>query len=322
MSRLVFLVAALLFFAAAAPVARAGAVPPRWRVRLGFLTVLGVFATAVSLLAAILLPEVLVVRSVREIWQTCTAVFRAIWESPLGRWPSIVAGIALALVLGRLVWALVASYRVTRRARVVVGEARGGSRKKYRVHVLPVDLPEAYSVPGLRGQIVLTRGLLRVLDEDEQRAVLMHEEGHLRARHHQLLSFTMAVEAALSPIVPAGWALAGLEQAVEEAADEYAASRLGSALPVATGLSKAALAGLSRPLGALSIGSGPDIPARVRRLLDAPDVPRWIPMACVAAVALLLVVLTVTQVTAGFALVAVTHHLFGVGAATMCPLIR
>jgi Zn-dependent protease with chaperone function len=322
MSRLGFLVGALLLFAAAAPAVLARVVPPRWRVRLGFLTVFGMFVTTVSLLAAILLPEVLVVSSIRDIWQTCTAAFRAIWESPLGRWPSVVAGIALALVLGRFAWALVASFRVTRRARVVVGEARGGSRNGYQVHVLPVDLPEAYSVPGLRGQVVLTRGLLRVLDEDEQRAVLMHEEGHLRARHHQLLSFTKAVETALSPIVPAGWALAGLEQSVEEAADEYAASRLGSALPVATGLSKAALAGLSSPLGALSIGSGPDIPGRVRRLLDVPDVPRWMPIACVAAVALLLAVLTATQVIAGFALVAATHHLLGVGAAATCPLFR
>lgn len=322
MSRLGFLVAALLLFAAAAPVASARAVPPRWRVRLGFLTVLGMFVTAVSLLAAILLPEVLVVRSVPEVWQTCTAAFRALWESPLGRWPSIVAGVALALVLGRFAWAVVASVHVTRRARVVACEARGENRRGYHVHVLPVDLPEAYSVPGLRGQVVLTRGLLQLLDEDERHAVLMHEEGHLRARHHLLLSFAKAVNAALSPAIPTGWALAGLEQSVEEAADEYAAARLGSALPVATGLSKAALAGLSSPLGALSIGSGPDIPARVHRLLDAPAVPRWIPIACVAAVVLLLLVLAATQVIAGFALVAATHHLLGLGAAATCPLFR
>jgi len=322
MSRLGFLVGALLLFAAAAPAARASVVPPRWRVRLGFLAVFGMFVTAVSLLAAILLPEVLGVRSIQEIWQTCTAAFRAIWESPLGRWPSVVAGVALALVLGRFAWALVASVRATRRARVMAGEARGGSRTGYRVHVLPVDHPEAYSVPGLRGQIVLTRGLLQVLDEDEQRTVLMHEEGHLKARHHLLLTFAKAVNAALSPVVPAGWALAGLEQSVEEAADEYAATKLGNALPVATGLSKAALAGLNSPLGALSIGSGPDIPARVHRLLDAPDVPRWIPVACIVAAVLLLVVLTTTQVIAGFALVAATHHLLGVGAAATCPLFR
>lgn len=311
-----------MLFAVAAPAVRARAVPPRWRVRLGFLTTLGMFVATVSLLAAILLPEVLVARGVGEVWHTCTVAFRAIWESPLGRWPSIVAGIALAVVLGRFTWALVAAVRATRRARVVVGETHPRSRIGYDVHILPVDLPEAYSVPGLRGQVVLTRGLLKVLDEDERRAVLMHEEGHLKARHHLFLSFAQAMNAALSPVVPSGWALAGLVQAIEEAADEYAASRLGSALPVATGLSKAALAGLSSPLGSLSIGSGPDIPARVHRLLDAPAVPRWIPIACVAAVVLLLLVLTATQVIAGFALVAATHHLLGLGAAATCPLFR
>lgn len=322
MSRLAFLVGALLLFAVAGPAARTRAAPPRWRVRVGFLTVFGMFGATVSLLAAILLPEVLVAGNVREIWQTCTAAFRAIWESPLERWPSIVAGIVLAVVLGRFAWALVASVRATRRARVVIEETRRRSDVGYHLHVLPVDLPEAYSVPGLRGQVVLTRGLLAVLDEDEQRAVLMHEVGHLKARHHLILSVAKAVNAALSPVVPTVWALAGLEQAVEEAADEYAASRLGSALPVATGLSKAALAGLSSPLGALSIGSGPDIPARVHRLLDAPAVPRWIPIACLIAVALFLFVLTTTQVIAGFALVAATHHLLGLGAAATCPLFR
>lgn len=321
MSRLGFLVAALLLFAAAGPSARATVVPPVWKVRLGFLAIVGTFVALVSLLAGILLPEVLVVRSVGEIWHTCTAAFRAIWANPLGRWPSIMAGIALALVMGRFAWALVAAVRATRRARVVAPDTWSRA-SRYRIHVLPVDLPEAYSVPGLRGQIVLTRGLLDVLDEDEQRAVLMHEEGHLKARHHVLLTFAKAVNSALSPIVPTRWALAELEQSVEEAADEYAATRLGNALPVATGLSKAALAGLNSPLGALSMGSGPDIPARVHRLLDAPHVPRWIPIVCVVAAALLLAVLTATQMVAGFALVAATHHLLGVGAAATCPLFR
>lgn len=190
------------------------------------------------------------------------------------------------------------------------------------------------SAPGIilpadqgRGAILLTlttthkpatRGLLQVLDEEEQRAVVMHEEGHLRGRHHLLLTFAKAARAALSPVVPTGRALAGLEQSVEEAADDYAAIRLGNALPVATGRSKAALAGLNSPVGALSIGSGPDVPARVHRLLDGQDVPRWIPIACVAAMALLLVALTATQVIAGFALVAATHHLLGIGAVATC----
>lgn len=57
-------------------------------------------------------------------------------------------------------------------------------------------------------------------------------------------------------------------------------------------------------------------------MLDAPDVPRWIPIACVAAVAVLLAVLAATQVIAGLAVVAATHHLLGLGAAATCPLYR
>ena len=43
MSRLGLLVAALMLFVVAAPVARAGVIPPMWRVRLGFLTIVGTF---------------------------------------------------------------------------------------------------------------------------------------------------------------------------------------------------------------------------------------------------------------------------------------
>ncbi|MGH2590680.1 MAG: M56 family metallopeptidase [Actinomycetota bacterium] len=312
---------AVAVFVLAVPLlAKATAVPPRWRVRLAAMVVFGMFVSSVSLLAAVLLPEVLVVNSLREIWETCTAAFQAIWGSPLGRWPSVVAGIALALVLGRFFWALVGSLRATRRARVL-GEPRRRLAHGERVYVLPVDIPEAYSVPGLRGQVVVTRGLLDALDEEERHAVLLHEEGHLRSRHHLLLSFARAARTSLSPL-PTGRAIAGLEQAIEEAADEYAAARLGNPLPVATGLSKAALAGMSSPVGVLSLGSGQDVPARVRRLLEAPSLPRWVPVACLVALAALLGVIAVTQMIAGFAVVAAAHHLLGVGAAATCPLIR
>lgn len=321
MTRLWLLVGAVAIFVLAVPLlGKTKAVPPKWRVRLAALAVVGTFVSAVSLLAAVLLPEVLVVSSFREIWETCTAAFRAIWDSPLGRWPSVAAGIVLALVLGRFSWALVGGFRATRRARVL-GEPRRRLAHGEHVYVLPVDLPEAYSVPGLRGQVVVTRGLLDVLDEEEQRAVFLHEEGHLRARHHLLLSFARSAGVSLSPF-PTGRAIAGLEQAIEEAADEYAAARLGNPLPVATGLSKAALAGLSSPVGVLSLGSGDDVPARVRRLLETPPVPRWVPVACLVALAALLGVIAGTQVIAGFAVVAAAHHLVGVGAAATCPLIR
>ncbi|MGH2658319.1 MAG: M56 family metallopeptidase [Actinomycetota bacterium] len=322
MTRLGFLTGAFaLFVTAGWLVERAASVPPRWRVRLGFLTIIGMMITAVSLVAAILLPEVLFVSSIHEIWGICKAAFRAIGMHPLGRWTSIVAGVVLAAMFGRFAWAFIASLRATRRARVTRSEPRWTLAGGARVYVLPLDFPEAYSVPGVRGQVIVTRGLLKALEKDEQRAVLLHEEGHIRARHHLLLSVARAAEAALAPLAPARWALAALEQALEEAADEYAAARLGS-MPVATGLSKAALAGLSSPVGALSLGSGHDVPARVRRLLDMPKVPRWVPVACLLALAALLGVVVATQVIAGFAVVAATHHLLGVGAAATCPLIR
>ncbi|MGQ0669768.1 MAG: M48 family metalloprotease [Actinomycetota bacterium] len=323
MTRFAFLVAAFALFNAVGPlVGRASTIPPRWRIRLGVLALAGMLVAAVSLLAAVLLPEVLVASSIGQIWRMCTAAFRAISSHPLGRWPSIVAGALLAVILGRFVWALFAGARATRRSRVRACEPRWLLSGGEHVYVLPLAHPEAYSVGGFRGQVVITRGLLEALDDDERRAVLLHEEGHLRSRHHACLAVARAARAALAPLPPVRPAIERLEQAIEEAADEYAAAKLGSAATVASGLSKAALAELRSPVGALSIASGHDVPARVRRLLATPRVPGWVPLACLLGLGLLVGVIAATQVIAGFAVVAAAHHLLGVGAVVTCPLAR
>jgi Zn-dependent protease with chaperone function len=49
-----------------------------------------------------------------------------------------------------------------------------------------IDHPgqQAYAVPGRPGRIVVSTGLLRVLNAGERRAVLAHERAHLAHRHH------------------------------------------------------------------------------------------------------------------------------------------
>lgn len=319
MTRLGFLLAAFsLFTLVAWTFGHLRSIPPRWRTRLGGLALAGMFLAAVSSLSAILFPEVLVVASVGEILATCSAAFRAIVSDPAERWPSIVAGVLLAILLGRFAWAIVAGVRATRRARVRSSEPRWRLRTGHPVYVLPVEHPEAFSVGWVSGQVVVTRGLLALLDEEERTAVLLHEEGHLRARHHLLLVLARSFAAALAPHPATAAALEGLEQAIEEAADEYAAAGIGNPVTVATGLAKAALAGVGAPVGVPSLGDGPDVPARVRRLLEAPPHRWWVPALCLGAVVVLFGLLVGTQIVAGFAVVAAVHHLFGVGAAMMC----
>jgi Zn-dependent protease with chaperone function len=323
MSRLAVLVAALAFFIAVPSVLRRlEAAGPAWRMSLSLLTLAGLFASSASLLAGILLPEVLVVRSLRDLWTTCAQAFRSLGNHPFGRLPSTVAGIALAVILARAGWSLVLGAVATRRARVRHGDARWSLAGGVPVYVLPVDHPEAYSLGLFRRQVVVSRGLVAALDEEERRAVLLHEEGHLRSRHHLLLRVARSAAAALEPLPAARSAIALLEQAVEEAADQYAASRLELAT-VASGVSTAALAGLRNPVGALSAAAGPDVPARVRRLLAPTAVPRWVPATCLLLVAVLLGLLAVTQAIAGLAVVAAAHHVVGFGAAAaLCPVSR
>ncbi|MGH3574517.1 MAG: M56 family metallopeptidase, partial [Pseudonocardiaceae bacterium] len=93
---------------------------------------------------------------------------------------------------------------------------------------------------GRPGRILVTQGLLSVLDGDERRVVLAHERAHLQSRHHWLRAAT-EVSAALNPVlIPVREAVAFL---VERSADEHAAAVTGSRNLVAQALAKVALAG-------------------------------------------------------------------------------
>lgn len=323
MNRFAILVAAVGVFAAAPVIlARLEEIPPRWRLRLGAISLFGLTSAFASLFAAVLLPEVLTVRSIRELWSTCNRAFHALGGDPLGRWPSVLAGAALALILGRLAWALVLAARATPRARVRAGQPRWILAGRHPVYVLPLDRAQAYSVGCWRSQVVVSQAMIEMLDHDERAAVLLHEEGHLKGRHHLILMLARAAARALWPLPAVPGLLTLIEQAIEEAADEYAARGIGNSAVVAGGVAKAALAELGGPAGVLPAGGGPDVPARIRRLLNPSEVPSWMTYACLAGVLVLLGVFAVTQAIAGLALVAAAHHVFGVGAAMACPLTR
>ncbi len=321
MTRFAFLVAALLTFTAVPAIARHEAVPPKWRLRLALVSVVGMAATSAVLLAGILLPEVLVISSVRDLWATCSAAFRDIFASPLARSPSLVAGAALVVLLGRMAWSIVGSLRAIRTAAVKWDTPRWRLADGSPVYVLPLGDAEAYSAGLLAAHVVVSQGLLDVLDEEEREAALRHEEAHIRGKHQLLLLWARAAAAAVHPLPPARAAMRLVEQGVEESADQYAATKVGDPATVASGLAKAALAGLRGPVGAVPLG-GPDVPARVRRLLAPPRVPRWLPPACFAATLTLAGILALTQLIGGLALVAALHHVIPIGMATYCPVRR
>ena len=104
--------------------------------------------------------------------------------------------------------------------------------------VLPQSSVDAYAVPGRPGRVVVTRGMLRLLDADERRALLEHERSHLRNGHHWHVA-AAAVAAALNPL------LARLPPAIAYATERWAdedAARLATRPTAARALAHAAAA--------------------------------------------------------------------------------
>lgn len=102
-------------------------------------------------------------------------------------WWSLVAGlVALALLLrllSVLVLSTVRTLRARHRNRVLVDLVATRNPLLARTSVVDHDVPLAYCLPGLRPRVVLTRGVLELLREDEVRAVLAHEQAHVEQRH-------------------------------------------------------------------------------------------------------------------------------------------
>ncbi|MFC1420619.1 M48 family metalloprotease [Streptacidiphilus cavernicola] len=132
--------------------------------------------------------------------------------------------------------------------------------------LLPGELPDAYALPGgLRrsGRIVVTRGMLRVLEPAELTVLLAHERAHLTGRHHLFLLLA-DLSAALHPLLLP--LRDGAAYAVERWADESAAASVADRRLVARAIGRAALAGGGH--APLRMAAGP-VPRRVAALLGA-----------------------------------------------------
>lgn len=140
------------------------------------------------------------------------------------------------------------------------------------VDVLASPEPLAFAAPGRPGTVVVSEGLLRLLDADEQAAVIAHEQTHLAKKHGRYLRLA-GLSAAFVPV------LAPLARqvrfATERAADEGAVVAVGDRRTVARAIARAALA--TSPSGVLAVG-GDSVAARVAELVDPPR-PQWLPVA-------------------------------------------
>lgn len=190
---------------------------------------------------------------------------------PVRRSIAVVAVVMLSLGLLRLLVLTVRKARAVRAARrACAALASAGDL------VVTADTAvDAYALPGRPGRIVVSTGMLRLLDPDEQRILFDHERSHLHHRHHWHVSAARAA-AALNPLL----APVPLAQsyAVERWADEDAARRSDRQLTAATlaRVAQATRAGaLHRPSVALP-ATGAGLAGRVAALESGP--PRFHPL--------------------------------------------
>ncbi|GAA2237468.1 M56 family metallopeptidase [Kitasatospora cystarginea] len=155
-------------------------------------------------------------------------------------WGRLCAGL---LALGG-VWTAVSFTREVRAARALRDHRHAELR--HRAPELPAELtadrarsarerlvvlenarPEAWSLPGPGARLVVTTGALRQLSDHELAAVLSHERGHVRARHHWLAQCAEALATGFPGVGVFSAFRAQVGELVELAADDRAARRHG-----------------------------------------------------------------------------------------------
>ncbi|MEU7497967.1 M56 family metallopeptidase [Streptomyces griseofuscus] len=189
---------------------------------------------------------------------------------------AILGALGLAAATGSLAVAAVRGTRHLRWARREAAALPGDTE----LAVLDDLVPQAFALPGAPGRIVVSRGILRCLGDDERAALLAHERAHLRGRHHLYLvlrRLTAAVTPLLRPLADAGGFV------LERWADETAAAHVGSRTVVARAVGRAALAAAAAQDRPAPAATGGAVPQRVRALLGPPPPPRALPVVAGAA---------------------------------------
>lgn len=207
----------------------------------------------------------------------------------LRRGDPVPAPVALAatVVLAALAVSAARATRVHGRALAAAWRAARDLSGEGQLVVVDDRAVDAFAVPALGplpGHVVVSTGMLAVLNENEQQILLAHERAHL-AGHHYLFLLTSRLAAAASPLlIPVATAVA---HTIERWADEKAAARTGQRRQAACAIGKAALArhGSRRITAAgwaLHAATG-SVPRRVAALLAPPARPRrWVAVAVIA----------------------------------------
>jgi Zn-dependent protease with chaperone function len=210
-------------------------------------------------------------------------------------------GAVAAVLLAASVGAAVRRFRAA-----VVDRRRLPECGESGVLVLDCDEPAAFAVPGKRGGVVVSRGLIEALDAGERSVVWAHERAHLRNRHHWYLGAADIAAAALPVLRPLA---RQVHFGTERWADEDSVRSTGDRRLVARTIAKAALATSDHHHLQMAMASSA-VPARVEALIGPS--PRVLGTVAGLVVAATLMVFTIGGSTIQLHhLVALVEHVCG-----------
>lgn len=149
---------------------------------------------------------------------------------------ALIGALAVAAII--VVRLLASLFGVTRRSRrrrerhrlLVDLLDRAEQREELGVdnlRVLEGAMPLAYCVPGRDARVVLSDGVLKVLDRAEVDAVLVHEQTHLRHHHEIVMESFTAFYRAVPPVLRSRKPLDAVHLLLEMDADDAAVRRTG-----------------------------------------------------------------------------------------------
>ncbi|MFJ9011204.1 M56 family metallopeptidase [Streptomyces canus] len=210
-----------------------------------------------------------------------TGLIRIPLLAHLGHWSASSAQhtdpaqLSVALIAGLLLGgaAIAAARMLWRRVRTLAAAAMDAACMPTRdgLVVMEDEAPDAYALPGLPGRVVISTGMLHVLDDTENEILLAHERAHLSAHHYAFVALTQLGAAANPLLRPLATAVT---YTIERWADENAATAAGDRMRVARTVGKAALAAHRAPALARVAGAALGILGRRGPLASAGPVPR------------------------------------------------
>jgi Zn-dependent protease with chaperone function len=176
-------------------------------------------------------------------------------------------GLAAALLLA---WGAVRLVRDAYGRRDTLRRLRAAGSPQGDLVVADWAAPLAVAVPGRPGHLLVTSGMLKLLDADGRRVVFAHERSHLAPRHSRFAA-AAAAAAAINPLL--GTVRDAVAYLIERWADEDAARAVGDRELTAQAVARAALATAEMRPAMLGM-NGSSALLRVRALGEPAPAPR------------------------------------------------